>query len=156
MIGRYSIASNVGVLNLIHTYPQLINFSPNVYDYFEEQYNLCGYNFTVSYPETTPYPPLDPDPFDVSTGKSDLIKRGLHTDSPLQNLIRSWKTSEPKDLDRIKRQLPRADLPFPPLTGTLDPWYGCSLFAELEDWALNYTLPWRMFNCICRSQSDTH
>ena len=26
--------------------------------------------------------------------------------------------------------------------GTIDPWYGCFLFDEMVDYALNYTWPW--------------
>ena len=26
--------------------------------------------------------------------------------------------------------------------GTLDPWYGCYLFDEMWDYALNFTFPW--------------
>lgn len=26
--------------------------------------------------------------------------------------------------------------------GTIDPWYGCFLAAELEDYALNFSMPW--------------
>lgn len=28
--------------------------------------------------------------------------------------------------------------------GTIDPWYGCELQAEIEDYALNFSLPWSM------------
>ena len=26
--------------------------------------------------------------------------------------------------------------------GTIDPWYGCFLVPELQDYALNFSLPW--------------
>lgn len=29
--------------------------------------------------------------------------------------------------------------------GTIDPWYGCFLTSELEDYALNFSLPWSKF-----------
>lgn len=51
-------------LAVLQTYPQLINFDTSTYEYFVDQYNLCGYNLTLSYPSEKSYPSLR------STGKS--------------------------------------------------------------------------------------
>ena len=29
--------------------------------------------------------------------------------------------------------------------GTIDPWYGCDLQGEIEDYALNFSIPWSTF-----------
>ena len=42
--------------------------------------------------------------------------------------------------------------------GTLDPWYGCFLFEELYDYAINFTFPWSeltlFFFCFWYSDID--
>jgi carboxypeptidase D len=31
------------------------------------------------------------------------------------------------------------------LSGSIDPWYGCELFDEMVDYAVNYTWPWSAY-----------
>ena len=35
--------------------------------------------------------------------------------------------------------------------GTIDPWYGCDLYDEMIDYALNFSLPWSTFQVLFRS-----
>lgn len=54
-IGTYTQYPSLGIMQ---TYPQLVDFDPGTYEYFVEQYNLCGYNMTLQYPASSPYPPM--------------------------------------------------------------------------------------------------
>ena len=142
----------------MQTYPQLFGFNTDVYEYFVEQYNLCGYNLTLSYPSTSPYPTLrasghlsnssgddssdDDDSDDTDTGENDAAKRikrlldlydaqaGMAVDDAL---VRKYR----------KRATDTAGTP-PHLspTGVIDPDYQCHVLKHLEDYAKNYTAPW--------------
>lgn len=134
-MGDYHIAQNGGVLTLIQTYPQLIDFNSRVYDYFEEQHNLCGYNLTLNYPEKGYYPPFTPyqPPSSNIVGDRDSLLK-------ISRLIRSRDMNELSHL--FERRISSDDVPIPPLTGEIGERWGCLLLNVLIEWATNYTMPW--------------
>lgn len=85
------------------------------------------------------FPPLSV--FDPSNteGAAQLAQRSADT----LRYRKDWKAqlsrrgaAQKRDEEPRKRDLTgRAN-------GTIDPWYGCFLFEELEDYALNFTFPW--------------
>jgi carboxypeptidase D len=136
---------------LLDTFPQLINFDPKVYDYFAEQFKLCGFNFAFAYPETQgPFPTLE------LPGNGTGGQRIKHVSSKLKELVllledAQGQRDDPHRLALEKRQ--GENHPVPPLTGKINGWYGCYLVEELLDFAHNYTIPWRTsilpFACLC-------
>lgn len=72
-------------------------------------------------------------------GKKTLVKEALRK--------RAHDEARNVKRDQWKRDLSgRAN-------GTLDPWYGCFLFQEMIDYAINYTFPWskpllRWYSCV--------
>lgn len=163
-------------LTTIETYPQLIGYDPAVFDYFREQcvptpladpaprgfflslttfylncacrQHLCGYDLNLTYPQdghfATPQivNPTDPNsPYilnDLDVAKRQFFQKTLSqfaTAAELQFAKRA------EDGTVAKRDLSlRAN-------GTIDSWYGCFLYDELIDYALNFSAPWS--TCLC-------
>ncbi|KAJ6581912.1 Alpha/Beta hydrolase protein [Mycena capillaripes] len=100
-------------LSVLATYPQIIGFDQEVYNYFKEQEHLCGYDVNLTYPQDKSHSAL----LNWKRLSGTLISR--------QHQQGTWK----RDLSM------RAN-------GTIDPWYGCGLLTEFIDYALNYSAPW--------------
>lgn len=138
VLGTYAAAEEYSVITILQTYPQLINFNSKIYEYFVEQYNLCGYNITLHYPEAAHYPTLR-SPVDRRPEKYSL--RLTDTRSRLSKIVAVLKDLDSETLERMKRQSINDPL-IPPLTGTLDPNYGCFLLEEVFDRITSYITPW--------------
>ncbi|KAJ6464618.1 Alpha/Beta hydrolase protein [Mycena vitilis] len=150
-IGDGSIAADevfelLPALSVLETYPQLIGYDQDVYNYFKEQEHLCGFDVNLTYPQDGIIPTvkftdaLDRDvPF---LQKAKYEKRGL-----VAEITQRWAALEPTERDLIARQRQRGswkrDLSLR-ANGTLDPWYGCALLPEFIDYALNYSAPWNV------------
>ena len=50
-IGTIDESEEMTVLQVIATYPQLIGYDPAVYEYFQEQAHLCGWDLNLTYPQ---------------------------------------------------------------------------------------------------------
>ena len=126
---------------ILDTFPQLINFDPKVYDYFAEQFTLCGYNLTFSYPETHGHFP----PFGFQ-GNGNSLQRVKKASQKLKELTLLLADAERQGHDLPKLALEKRQgnkYPVPALTGKINSWYGCWLVEEVLDFAHNYTIPWR-------------
>ncbi|KAG8864445.1 hypothetical protein FRC20_010191 [Serendipita sp. 405] len=161
-IGNYGAFTEYSTLSVLQSYPQLIGFEPSVYEYFVEQYNLCGYNLTLEYPASNPYPRLrDPymDPGVTSKAESNGEEtppmansrwRGLDALAMIQDTVELYKIPHEKRSEEIsfngkrfvKRQQTSPGSVLAPI-GTIDSYYGCFLMEQLWDYATNYTAPWR-------------
>ncbi|KAK0467098.1 Alpha/Beta hydrolase protein [Desarmillaria tabescens] len=134
-------------LDTIQTYPQLIGYDPEVYEYFEEQSNLCGYDVNLTYPQggIIPSVPLIlPTDRDVIFLLSEMRMRSFK--SQLFSKL-SGRADEVNTLTR-RDQAARGEEWKRDLTGrangTIDSWYGCLLLDEFIDYALNFTYPWNI------------
>ncbi|KAJ7238698.1 alpha/beta-hydrolase [Mycena rebaudengoi] len=145
-MGSTATWQNIPTLTIIQTYPQLINFDPDVFNYFKTQGHLCGLDMNLTYPQNGPLP----------TPKDPLFGFGGQTalrvaPKPFKSLIaQGGRISRPPTLPKRelalreeRRQSWKRDLTNRP-NGTVDPWYGCSLLLELADYALNYSFPWTL------------
>ncbi|KAJ7263016.1 alpha/beta-hydrolase [Mycena rebaudengoi] len=145
-MGSGATFNNLPTLTTIQTYPQLINFDPDVFNYFKTLEHLCGLDINLTYPQNGPLPT----PKDSSFGYKgrpplrnapklfkSLIAQGGHISKPPTLPKRELALREER------RQAWKRDLSNRP-NGTLDPWYGCFLFAEMTDYALNYSFPWSL------------
>ncbi|KAG6374652.1 Alpha/Beta hydrolase protein [Boletus reticuloceps] len=137
------------VITVLETYPQIIGYDPQVFEYFQEQSTLCGYNLTLQYPQPEHFPSLNaPVPFS-SSGLSigydaKLTKRQLMLEIE-DRLVTKLRAREGALLARGERRRARntwkrnlAGLP----NGTIDPYYECDLWDEMVDYAVNFTFPW--------------
>ncbi|KAJ7108223.1 Alpha/Beta hydrolase protein [Mycena epipterygia] len=136
----YQDLPTVHFLTTIETYPQLIGYDPDVFNYFKAQYHLCGYDLNLTYPQNGLFPSLR-DPFGVTSGrapssrmrsmKSLVAQHGFISKGSKQDLMRrdnlhqSWK----------RNIAGRSN-------GTIDPWYRCALFDEMLEYAQNFSFPW--------------
>ncbi|KAF7303613.1 Carboxypeptidase [Mycena indigotica] len=159
-LGSAAVFEELPTLTTLETYPQLINYDPAVFEYFKTQQDLCGYNLTLTYPQSGHFPTLL-DPFThASTNGAGSAFLAAKINSAARNKLRSsnarYKSisaaftsgtvgkSKSLPLDkRTRGQLTqwKRSLAGRP-NGTLDPYYGCFLFDEMWDYAVNFTFPW--------------
>jgi carboxypeptidase D len=139
----------------MQTYPQLFGFDTNVYEYFVDQYNLCGYNLTLHYPAPSDYPTLR-DTGSLSSTSNQYHSKNVDAMARIKTLLSLYKLNEEDAVDGsvvvdgkkfVKRQI-SAPAP-PPLapTGVIDPHYQCWVLESLEDYASTYTTPWSKSLC---------
>ncbi|KAJ7741263.1 alpha/beta-hydrolase, partial [Mycena metata] len=134
-LGDYYSYSGVPVIALIETYPQLIGYDPEVFEYFKEQYQLCGFDFTLEYPPTGPL--FYGSAPSSSSGNLKAVKSAW---KKVWSRTQNPPISKREQSDRVlawKRDLP-------PNNGTINPTWGCSLVDELVDWALTNSFPWTL------------
>jgi carboxypeptidase D len=145
-MGNFWAFSEFPALQVIQSYPQLIGFNTTVYEYIVDQYNLCGFNITLKYPNPEWYPTLKPPKRSSSSAstKDDVIS--LKETLDLYDL----KTDTDETMINGKRfrkrqtNYRRASTPHPqlPPKGVLNSDYRCSLVEFIQDWAVNFTAPW--------------
>ncbi|OBZ72405.1 putative serine carboxypeptidase CPVL [Grifola frondosa] len=155
-LGSLAVVEELPVLNVIETYPQLINYDQDVFNYFKEQEHLCGLDLVLKYPQNGHFPTLT---LIGPTSRSDL---SLSLTEPAEARVKSksWqetiaskyyalhgsdnqlsKRSETLERREEKRAQWKRDLSGR-ANGSIDPFYGCFLFNELTDYAVNFSFPW--------------
>ncbi|KAJ7200472.1 Alpha/Beta hydrolase protein [Mycena haematopus] len=127
-LGSQATVEHLPILNVIETYPALIGYDEQVFEYFREQptENLeLGQSL------------LNPTEDRARTlGKSISARFAeLHGPDAL------FKRSDFLQRREAERQQWKRDLSGR-ANGTIDPFYGCFLLDELEDYAVNFTFPW--------------
>ena len=157
-------------LTVIETYPQLIGYDPAVYNYFREQYailnvrftiahchvgrtHLCGLDLNLTYPQKGIIPSVPPpqtglarpNKIEALTSRrpSRLVKhlvKALANDNA-GNKKRDHLTTRELEVRESRRREWKRDLSGR-ANGTINPAYGCFLSDELEDYALNFSIPW--------------
>ena len=150
-IGNYGAYVEYPTVGIMQTFPQLFGFDTSVYEYYVEQYNLCGYNLTLHYPSPSDYPTLRRSGA-VAPNSSMYVPKTLDAMNRIRTLVSLYTLKDEDAVDGavfldgkkfVKRQ--DVDLITPPHlspTGVIDPWYQCYVIENLEDYATNYTLPW--------------
>ncbi|KAH9913998.1 alpha/beta-hydrolase [Epithele typhae] len=120
-IGSGTLHTEAATLQIIQTYPQLINYDPGAYEFFAEQFHLCGFDVNLTYPQTGGYFPsfINQTPDAPATGISKYTSRA-----------------------NVKARAKRADPSRSGPQGAIDPWYGCYVWDEMVDYALNFSMPW--------------
>jgi carboxypeptidase D len=151
-MGNYGASIEYSTLSIMQTYPQLFGFDTSTYEYFVEQYNLCGYNVTLNYPASSDYPTLRASgTLSPSSGK--YRSKNFDAIAHMNTVLSLYKLKPEDTIDStavvdgkmfVKRQQDDPTTPprFVP-TGFIDPWYGCWIMEHLTDYATNYTAPWR-------------
>jgi len=136
---------------VIETYPQLIGYDQDVFNYFKEQYvqenlfprhkkddsrsyrsHLCGFDINLTYPETKPIPPINL----ASSGNNMPFRLNLSRFrkfyAKLQRRAEAISTTPYKrDLGETK-QLGKRNLAGR-ANGTIDPWVGVVRFSKYNN-----------------------
>lgn len=159
------------VVSVLETYPQIIGYDIQVFEYFQEQCveggemrllgklifpfrsALCGYNLTLEYPQPEHFPTLDAPIFSYDSGVSASAKltKGrfmLEAQDRLAAKLGERGDAFLEDEERLHaRHVWKRDLTGR-ANGTIDPWYQCDLYSEMLDYAINFTFPWCAFPFI--------
>ncbi|RDX51221.1 alpha/beta-hydrolase [Lentinus brumalis] len=139
-VGSELVFEYVPTLTTIETYPQLIGYDPEAFEFFREQQHLCGYDLNLTYPQNGHFPtlqfvnPSDPhrSEFQTLAAKRQFFRKTLSKSA----LAASANIKRSEDGAVAKRDLSmRAN-------GTIDPWYGCFIYDEMIDYAFNFSAPW--------------
>ncbi|KAK7001471.1 Alpha/beta-hydrolase [Favolaschia claudopus] len=149
-LGSQATVEHLPVLNVIETYPVLIGYDPEVFDFFREQTHLCGFDLNLTYPQIGGTFPtlklvrptensalLNPTEDRAKALRDSVSAKfvGTHGEDAFSKRDELFERRE-DGIQKWKRDLAgRAN-------GTIDPFYGCSLLDELIDYAVNFTFPW--------------
>lgn len=131
--------------------------------------HLCGYDFNLTYPQKSKFPPVGPTTPPTEGGEArvatlasrspKLIRKNLVAiakgmPNPASGLVRRETAPEAREVIareharrtwlEEKRIIKKRDLTGR-ANGTIDPFYGCFLSEEIEDYALNFSLPWSTY-----------
>ncbi|KAI0718592.1 alpha/beta-hydrolase [Cerioporus squamosus] len=150
-LGSFATIRHLPVLNTIETYPAIIGYDQDVFNYFREQHHLCGFDLNLTYPQTGGnFPTLN-----LTQGLRAQLLEATETKiavSSLREAIAAEYALRVRTNPAIKRadyqerrgadvlQWKR-DISGRP-NGTIDQWYGCDIFDEMRDYAVNFTFPW--------------
>lgn len=122
---------------------------------------MCGYDLNLTYPQNGTFPTLD---IIFPTSDSETSLYLAHVPSLDTPQSKSWKAhiaekyyAKAAELDkrelRFERREERRQQWKRDLTGrangTIDPWYGCFLLLELQDYAANFSFPWSKSHMEC-------
>ncbi|KAL0069423.1 hypothetical protein AAF712_003448 [Marasmius tenuissimus] len=157
-LGSFPGVEEISTVTTLETYPQIINFDQEVFQYFREQTHLCGYDINLTYPQTGGHFASLKSPFDIphnsrivfggarSGGNLDLdyksraasvsalVKRADHARRLEGKSKRQTHNPDGLTLDQWKQDHLSK--------GVLNPDYGCFLWEEMTDFATNFTFPW--------------
>ncbi|KAH9913989.1 alpha/beta-hydrolase [Epithele typhae] len=146
-IGSGVVFEEIPVLTIIETYPQLIAYNTEVFEYFREQEHLCGYDINLTYPQSGGLFPsfVYTDPTDLNRANFAQTRRAsrrklanLALDAATLATVADAKGLKRRTSEWIAEKRDLSDR----ANGTLDPWYGCYLLEELVDYAMNFSAPW--------------
>ncbi|KAJ6574370.1 Alpha/Beta hydrolase protein [Mycena capillaripes] len=139
-LGPVEVYNNLPTVTVIETYPQLISYDPDVFNYFRTQEHLCGYDLNFTYPQDGYFPTLRNQTTDSHRDARSMSLKDLSAHNYRISTVGGFDN---RDLARReeRRQSWKRSIAGRP-NGTLDPWYGCELWAELVEYALNFTFPW--------------
>ncbi|KZT07258.1 alpha/beta-hydrolase [Laetiporus sulphureus 93-53] len=152
-VGSAVVYEYLPTTTTIQTYPQLIGYDPEVFEWFREQEHLCGYDLNFTYPQDGHFSdlqliyPTDPGRaaevyLNMKSRKSITSKRELMIEGR-----RRYGKSSILARDRannVRREIAKRDL-IGRANGTIDPWYGCFLYDAMIEYALNFTYPWNYY-----------
>ncbi|KAI0338858.1 alpha/beta-hydrolase [Trametopsis cervina] len=125
-LGSNSEFKTMPTLSLIQTYPQIIGYDTKVYDYFARQAHLCALDLNLTYPQKGGrFPPIK-------------LVEGQNRKHPYQHDL-TFATEVAKRYEEgSNAYIWRSNR-------TIDPWYGCYIWDEMVDYAVNFTYPWSQY-----------
>ncbi|KAJ7686175.1 alpha/beta-hydrolase [Mycena rosella] len=149
-LGSEATVEHLPILNVIETYPALIAYDQQVFEFFREQTHLCGFDLNLTYPQNGHFPTLN---LTRPTSNSALSESLLNPTEDRARTLResvSVRFAEVQDRDAFVREIGHRSTEHQQwkrdlsgrANGTIDPFYGCFLLDELVDYAVNFTFPW--------------
>lgn len=170
----------ISQLNIIETYPAIIEYDHDVFNYFREQcvaasyvsrhiyspnllirHHLCGYDINLTYPQTGGiFPTLKLTKPSKAASRATVSAASWREAISAEYTARVLNAPAKKRADfherrAVEREQWKRDLS-QRANGTIDPWYGCDLFTEMVDYALNFTFPWSAYLLILERCVYTH
>ncbi|OSD04774.1 alpha/beta-hydrolase [Trametes coccinea BRFM310] len=146
-VGNAVVFELLPTVTTIETYPQLIGYDTAVFEYFREQEHLCGYDLNLTYPQNGHFPTLEfiagQDISSQSSSSASRLNAAVHArrKQKLRNIVDLAKRVSEENVRRDVPLVQKRDLSGR-ANGTIDPWYGCDLFDEMIEYAVNFSLPW--------------
>ena len=106
----------------------------------------------MTYPQDSNFPDIQL-LYPNSTARSEVVyaKRGASIFSKRELFEEGMRRYGKDSLvarsrpSRIRREVAKRDLAGR-ANGTIDPWYGCFIYDEMIDYAMNYTYPWSEYS----------
>ncbi|EKM51711.1 uncharacterized protein PHACADRAFT_177131 [Phanerochaete carnosa HHB-10118-sp] len=172
VVGNPAFGSNaefkvMPTLTLIETYPQLIGYDTNVYDYFKQQSHLCGLDINLTYPQmggilapvnlnpgTEPTlqnqtQPDNDDDKEKTRGKNSRLANRSFAAEVAHRYSERRASGEPAQPFHERLRKRAAWTTDATNSSGISSYYGCDVWDEMLDYALNYTFPWckRLFFC---------
>ena len=128
------------------TYAALVPYSRSIVSYRE---HLCGYDLNLSYPQDGHFPTLKfVEPEDPFRSKSQGAFSRLNSASRDAQRLQLRTLAEHAERAVVERREHGAAVGKRDLSGrangTIDPWYGCDIYDELIDYAVNFSFPWSL------------
>ncbi|KAI0831822.1 Alpha/Beta hydrolase protein [Trametes gibbosa] len=154
-LGSEVVFGYLPTVTTLETYPQLISYDTEVFEWFREQEHLCGYDLNLTYPQTAKFPTLEfvqpSDPARAGYFTNAAKRKAAFLKTALTRLAlgqpapgRGARAGEGAAGTLARRGgLAKRDLSLR-ANGTIDPWYGCFIYDEMVEYALNYTFPWNV------------
>ncbi|TFY81231.1 hypothetical protein EWM64_g2782 [Hericium alpestre] len=129
LMGGFAAFPHVSTLSVLESFPQLIKFDQNVFTSFQSKEQLCGYDLNITYPQEAVLPSVQSSP-----RRSSYWMLAQSESKIVGALDRRELRAREISVRHSRRQSS--------LSGSLDPFYGCSLFDEMIDYAVNNSFPW--------------
>lgn len=150
-VGSDAVFQYLPTTTVIQTYPQLIGYDPEVFQWFVEQTHLCGYDLNLTYPQDGHFPDLQL-VYPTAPGRASQVyfaskqksKAMMSKRELLQEGRRRYGDESVHARGRAnmqRREVMKRDLAGR-ANGTIDPWYGCFIYDAMIEYALNFTYPW--------------
>ncbi|OSX59957.1 hypothetical protein POSPLADRAFT_1048408 [Postia placenta MAD-698-R-SB12] len=140
-VGSDAVVRHLPTTTVIQTYPQLIGYDPEVFQWFVEQTHLCGYDLNLTYPQDGHLPDLQL-VYPTAPGRASQVYFASKQKSKAMVSKRELLQEGRRHYgDESRREIMKRDLAGR-ANGTIDPWYGCFLYDAMIEYALNFTYPW--------------
>ncbi|OSD04770.1 alpha/beta-hydrolase [Trametes coccinea BRFM310] len=168
-VGSEATCQMLPTVSILETYPQLIGYDSEVFEWFREQEHLCGFDLNLTYPQDGHFPnlqianPTDPNRAGFVGLAERKTLRNTMTRLAVGKSYTNTGTHAVRALEArsdFERHSANADASVSPRTeggsavvkrdlslrtnGTIDSWYGCYLYDEMLEYALNYSYPWNI------------
>lgn len=105
------------------------------------RWHLCGYDLNLTYPQDGHFPSLNPQLPQGATKSKVTTKQALFAEARAR--YATLTAESPASLKKRSEEWlkEKRDLSGR-ANGTIDSWYGCLIYEEMIDYALNFSVPW--------------
>jgi len=141
-IASLDVATDLPTVSVIETYPQLINFDLEVYNYFKSQAHLCKHDINLTYPQNGLLPSV------ITAPAVNGIERTTTELYRLKGILKKFQPQNfPLDMHNMHKNKRQSEQPIGGtltgrINGSIDSRYGCGSFSMLVEYAHNFTSPW--------------